>query len=127
MKTLSDALVVIAAIGSLVMSALGFSIAVWRGFWSSHGYLDLLLWLIPSLSVFAFLTYFVSKRAGLVCAWAIAIGYAVTAACYFAFRGAAPVILLFSLVQAIVCAALHGDSRIQDKLRKAQLTRTLQG
>lgn len=116
MKTLSDFLVVIAAIASMAMSALGFSVGVWGGFWNGAGLgalLDTSLWLVPTLSVFAFVIYIISKTAGLICTWGIAFGSVMTSICSLASGQSKRFILLFPLIQLIACLALQGDARIQ--------------
>ena len=124
MKSLSDFLVVIAAIVSMATSALGWSVGSWGGgFWSGTGIgaiLNLLLWLLPASSVFAFLSYLLSRSVGLKCTWAIAIGSMVTSICSLASPQFTRVIFLFPLLQLIACFALYGDARIQNKVKVAE-------
>ncbi len=121
MKTLSDFLLVIAAIASMAMSAFGLSVGVWGEFpkgTGAGGILDLLLWLLPALSVFAFVSYLISKSVGLTCAWTIAIGSTLTSICGLA-SGQSPIIFfLLPLIQFIVCFALYGDARLQRKIAR---------
>lgn len=115
MKPLSDLLLVIAAIASMAISALGFSVGIWGGFWGGTGVgaiLNLLLWLLPALSVFAFAGYLISKSVGLICSWAIAIGWSI---CILASNQSAMSLFLYPLIQLIACIALYGDARIRGK------------
>jgi hypothetical protein len=119
MKTLSDLLVIIAAIASMAISAFVFSVGVWGGFWSCTGVgaiLNLLLWLLPTLSVFAFVSYLVSKSVGLKCTWAIAIGSMITSICSLVSGQSPTTIFLFPLIQLIACFALYGDTLIRNKM-----------
>jgi hypothetical protein len=120
MKTLSDLLVVIAAVVSMAESALGFSVGSWGGaLWSNRGMgaiLNLLLWLLPTCSIFAFLSYLLSRSVGLKCAWAIAIGSIGTAICSLASAQFTPIVFLFPLLQLIASFALYGDTLIQNKI-----------
>jgi hypothetical protein len=119
MKTLSDLLVIIAAIASMAMSAFGFSVGVWGGFWSGTGVdaiLNLLLWLLPTLSVLAFVSYLVSKSVGLKCIWAIAIGSMITSIWSLASGQSPTTIFLFPLIQLVACFALYGDTLIRNKM-----------
>ena len=119
MKTLSDLLLVIAAIASMAMSAFGFSAAAWGGFWSGTGagaVLHLLLWLLPTLSVFAYVCYLVSRSVGLKCTWAIAIGSMITSICSLASHQSPTSIFLLPLIQLIACFALYADALIQNKI-----------
>lgn len=119
MKTLSDVFLVIATIASMAVSAFGFSIGVWGGFWGGAGVgavLDLSLWLIPSLSIIAFVSYLISKPVGLICAWGIAFGGLITSICSLASGQATKFILLLPLIQLIACLALQGDARIRKKI-----------
>jgi hypothetical protein len=69
---------IIAGIASVAMSAFGLLAAAWGGLWAgsaiSDRILHLLFWLLPALSIVAFVGYFTSKRAGLIGSWAIAVG-----------------------------------------------------
>jgi len=79
---LSVLLLVIAGIASLTMTAFGLFAGAWGGFGDGSNWLDTILhslfWVLPSMSVLAFGAYFLSKRVGLVCSWAISIGTAFT-------------------------------------------------
>ena len=124
MKTLSDLLLVIAAIGSMSMSAFGFSVGVWGGFWSGTGVgaiLNLLLWLLPTSSVIAFVSYLVSRSVGLKCAWAIAIGSVITSIWNLASGQFTKIVFMFPLIQLIACFTLYGDALIQNKIRQQPL------
>ena len=119
MKTLSDLLLVIAAIASMAMSAFGFSVGVWGGFWAGTGVraiLHLLLWLLPTSSVIAFGSYLASRSVGLKCTWTIAIGGMITSISGWASGEFSMIIFLFPLIQLIACFALYGDARIQNKI-----------
>src|ERR1700760_1272175 len=119
MKNLSDLLLVTAAIASMAMSAFGFSVGVWGGFWSGTGtgaILNLLLWLLPTLSVFVFVSYLVSKSLGLKCAWAIAIGCMITSIWSLASGQFTTTVFLFPLIQLIACFSLYGDALKQNKI-----------
>jgi hypothetical protein len=74
--------VIIAGIASLAMSAFGLFAAAWGGTCAGSNIgdraLHLLFWVLPTLSAVAFVSYFVSRKAGLFAAWAIAIGSIVT-------------------------------------------------
>ena len=121
MKTLSDLLLVTAAMASMAMSAFGFSAGVWGGFWSGTGVsaiLNLLLWLLPTLSVFAFVSYLVSESVGLKCTWAIAIGSVITSICSLASGRSPTTIFVFPLIQLIACFALYGDTLIRNKITR---------
>lgn len=121
MKTLSDLLLVVAAVASMAMSGFGFSIGVWGGFWSGTGVgaiLNLLLWLLPTLSVIAFVISLVSRSVGLKCAWAIAIGSMITAFWSLASGQFTTIVCIFPLIQLIACFTLYGDTRIQNKIRQ---------
>ena len=109
MKTLSDLLLVIAAVASMAMSAFGFSIGVWGGFWGGTGVaaiLDLLLWLLPTLSVIAFVISLVSRPVDLKCAWAIAIGCMITSIWSLASGRFTMIVFIFPLIQLIACFTL---------------------
>lgn len=60
------------------MSAFGLFAAAWGGAWAGSNVaertLDLLFWLLPTLSVVTFGSYFMSKATGLLGSWGIAIG-----------------------------------------------------
>lgn len=120
MKTLSDLLVVLAAVASMAESALGFTVGSWRGaLWSGTGagaILNVFLWLLPTSSIFAFLSYLLSRSVGLKCAWALAIGSMVTSICSLASSQFTPIVFLFPFLQLIVCFALYGDARIQKRI-----------
>jgi len=120
MKTLSDLLVVIAAIVSMAESALGFAVGSWGGaLWSGSGraaILNGLLWLLPTSSIFAFLSYLLSRSVGLKCVCGIAIGSLVISICSLASPDYTPIVFLFPLLQLIACLALYGDARIQKKI-----------
>jgi hypothetical protein len=121
MKTLSDSLVVIAALASMALSALGFSVAVWNGFWSGHGpaaILHLLLWLLPTASIFAFLACLVSRSFGLKCAWAIALGSLITSTWSVASGQSSAIVFLFPLIQFVASSSLQADALIQSKIAK---------
>ena len=121
MKTLSDLLLIIAAVASMAMSAFGFSIGVWGGFWSGTGVgaiLNFLLWLLPTLSVIAFVISLVSRSVGLKCAWAIAIGGMITSIWSLASGQFTTVVFIFPLIQLIACFTLYGDTLIQNKIRQ---------
>lgn len=125
MKAFSGVLLVIAAIACMALSALGFSVGVWNGFWSGTGVgaiLYFLLWFLPASSVFAFVGYLVSKPVGLVFAWTIGLAAVITSICSF-YAGLFTRFILFSpSLQLIACLALQGDSRIQKKAnRRANL------
>src|SRR6266567_2061232 len=105
MKTFSDLFVVIAAVSSMAASALGFFVGTWGGgFWSGSqvgAILDLLSWLLPTCSIFAFLSYLLSRSVGLKCTWALAIGSMITAICSLASPQFRPIAFLFPLLQLI--------------------------
>jgi hypothetical protein len=69
---------IIAGIASIVMSVFGLFAAAWGGPWEGSNIgervLHLVFWLLPALSAVAFVSYFVSRRAGLLGSWAILIG-----------------------------------------------------
>lgn len=122
MKTFSDFLLVIAAIACMAMSALGFSVGVWNGFWSGTGFsaiLHFLLWFLPASSFFAFVSYLVSKPLGLIFAWGIVLGGVITSICGLCAGVSTRFALLFPLIQLIACLALQGDARIQMKAAQA--------
>lgn len=89
-------------------------------FWSGSGpeaIVYFMFWLLPTLSVSAFLSYLVSKRVGLVCAWAVAIGSMITTSAYISQSRASLGLFLFPLIQLIASLALYGDALMQKKLR----------
>ena len=69
---------IIAGIASIGISAFGLFTALWGGAWAGSNIgervLGFLFWLLPALSVVAFISYFVSKKVGLLGSWAILIG-----------------------------------------------------
>jgi len=121
MKLLSDLFLVIAAGASLTASTMAFSFEVWGGaFWTGSRVgriLDLLWWLIPACSIFAFLIYILSKKLGQRCAWAIAIGSLLTAICSLAAPQFSPIAFLLPALQLIACFALYGDAQMQKKIK----------
>jgi glycerol-3-phosphate acyltransferase PlsY len=119
MKILSDIFLVIAAIASMVLSALGFSVGAWSGFWGGAGVgavLDVSVWLVPTLSVFAFVTYLISKPVGLRCSWGVALATVITSIWSLASGEFSMIIFLFPTIQLIACFALYGDARIRSKI-----------
>ena|ERR1700733_737027 len=73
---------IIAGIASVAMSGFGLFAMAWGGAWEGSNIggkiLHLLVWLLPTLSTVAFVSYFVSKKVGLLSSWTIAIGSIVT-------------------------------------------------
>jgi len=69
---------IIAGISGFVASAFGFFVMAWGGAWAGSNVgeriLHLLFWLLPTLSAVAFISYFVSRRTGLLGSWAILTG-----------------------------------------------------
>src|SRR5579863_10777302 len=69
---------IIAGIASIGMSAFCLFSALWGGAWAGSNIgervLGFLFWLLPAFSVVAFISYFVSKKVGLLGSWAILIG-----------------------------------------------------
>src|SRR5215469_2229279 len=127
MKTLSDFFVVIAAIASMALSALGFSAGVWNGFWSGAGFaatLHLLLWLLPTASIFVFGVYFVSSSIGLKGAWVLAIGDLITSTWSFASGQSSAIVFLFPLIQLVASSSLQADALIRSKIVKRRAGQT---
>ena len=73
---------IIAGIASVAMSGFGLFAAAWGGAWEGSNVgekvLHLLFWLMPALSVVAFVCYFVSNKAGLLGSWAISVASMIT-------------------------------------------------
>ena len=127
MKTLSDFFVVIAAIASMALSALGFSAGVWNGFWSGTGFaatLHLLLWLLPTASIFGFGVYFMSSSFGLKGAWVLAIGNLVISTLSFASGQSSAIVFLFPLIQFMASSSLQADALIQRRIVKRPASQT---